>query len=693
MKSIRSKLIMVMLIIVLVPFIIFNLSNYYLINKGYQESIESNHVILAKSVSANVASYMNNYYKLTEEIANNKDIKNFSPVGPKKILEDSAKRNPDIELYFIQGVDGMQTSRSSGELGDRSEREWFKKISNDKNPFISESYFSLTGNIPVTSIFMPIFNEQNNFKGVIGTDLKLDALQQIVEDLKTEDGTIAYVIDSQGVVIAHPSEEQVLEQYNYINSEKSVLLKDASGNVIIDDSGNQKIEIQDIQVSEKLQDATEKSLKGESGYVEYKDSKGEDVVSAYAPIELPGISENWAIITVQSKSVAFAFVRNIIRNNLFLAVLLILVVIFLSYVLSKQVTAPLNILNNAFDEATGGNLSVLAKIKTGDEFGQVGNNFNIMMKNISNLVNDVKNATNTIQSNAHSLVEITGQTSIANNEVALTVEEIAQGAADQAQDTEFGATKIIELADQIEKVKESTTEMNLVAGKTSELSNRGMEVVEILKERTKENMEASSKLNKVILEMDKSSGEIGDITNTISQIAEQTNLLALNAAIEAARVGEAGRGFSVVADEIRKLAEESSSSASHIQQLIDGIQSQSKEAVHAVNETATVVNNQGIQVDNTEDIFNDIAKSIETLSKEMLVINEYAENMDNSKDEIVIIIEGLSAQSQETSAATEEVSASIEEQLATMEEINDFVNNLEMLSSDLALSISKLTNQ
>lgn len=218
-----------------------------------------------------------------------------------------------------------------------------------------------------------------------------------------------------------------------------------------------------------------------------------------------------------------------------------------------------------------------------------------------------------------------------------------------------------------------------------------MEVVNLLKERTKDNVEAAYKLNTVILGMDKSSGEIGDITSTISQIAEQTNLLALNAAIEAARVGEAGRGFTIVAEEIRKLAEESSISANHIKNLIDRIQEQSKEAVHAVKETEVVVENQNNQVRETENIFKDIAKSIIVLNEEMAEINEHTKGMAENKNQIITMIENLSALSEETSASTEEVSASIEEQLASMEAINNYVQNMEELSKKLMESISKLS--
>lgn len=691
-KSIRKKLILIMLLIVLVPFVVLNLSNYYSISNGYQRTIESSHLTLAKSLSANVTSFMTNYYKLTEEIANSNDIKNFDHFNQKNVLVDSANRNPDISLYYVQGVDGKQTARSSGsELGDRSQRWWFKKIINDKKPFVSESYFTLLENIPVTSIFIPLYDQQKQFIGVMGTDLKLDALQDIVEDLSSEDGIIAYVIDSKGVVIAHPNKEQVLEQYNYLNSNKTLLMKDEKGNVVLDENGNQKTVTEDIETARELQEAVLASLNGESGYVEYLDFDGNEVISAYTPVKLPGDSDSWGIITVQNKRDSLAFVRNVINKNLLMAIGLMVVVSVVSYFLSKQVTTPLNKLNEAFAEAASGNLDIRAHIESKDEFGEVGENFNIMIENISNLVNEVRQAGNTVLKNSKSLAQITEQATMANTEVAHAIEDIAKGAVDEAYGVELGAVKINELAIKIEEVTQSNKYMSELSNQTNNLSNRGVEVVDLLKDITKENVEVADKVNRIILDMDKSSGEIGQITNTISQIAEQTNLLALNAAIEAARVGENGRGFAVVADEIRKLAEETSNSTNHIKNLIDGVQKQSKEAVNAMVEAEVVVKNQSIQVEETENIFKDIAKSISSLNEEVTQIMSHTQVMAGNKDEIVAMIEDLSAISEETSASTEEVSASVEEQLAAMEEINNYVIDLEKLSQNLTESINRLS--
>ena len=123
-------------------------------------------------------------------------------------------------------------------------------------------------------------------------------------------------------------------------------------------------------------------------------------------------------------------------------------------------------------------------------------------------------------------------------QVARAIEEIAEGAGEQARDMETGTTKTGELADKIEKVAKSSSNMRNISVNTSSVVTRGLQTVELLIEKTKLNNKATGKVNIIVLEVDKESNEIGSITATIGQIAEQTNLLALNAAIEAARAGE-----------------------------------------------------------------------------------------------------------------------------------------------------------
>jgi methyl-accepting chemotaxis protein len=185
------------------------------------------------------------------------------------------------------------------------------------------------------------------------------------------------------------------------------------------------------------------------------------------------------------------------------------------------------------------------------------------------------------------------------------------------------------------------------------------------------------------MEVDKTSIEIGSITEAISQISEQTNLSSLNAAIEAARAGEQGKGFAVVAEEVRKLASQSSMSASKVKELINGIQDKSKAAVKAIEDGKLIAKEQNNSVIEAKDIFVEILKSVEKITSDMKNLKTYSLEMENEKNEIVEVLETLSASTEESSAATEQISATTEQQLASVNQIAKHTQDLNKLAEKL----------
>ena len=174
----------------------------------------------------------------------------------------------------------MQTARSSGACQDRSQRWWFTKLLDEKNAYVSKSYYSATDKVPVTSIVFPIYSQldPNEMTGVLGTDLNLLKLQEIVEAYNTED-TYSMIIDSEGVVVAHPMENEVSEMYNYQNATKTLLVDGAEV-------------VEDISVTAELQALIAEVLAGNSGMKQFEDANGVDTIYSYQSIELPNDSPN-----------------------------------------------------------------------------------------------------------------------------------------------------------------------------------------------------------------------------------------------------------------------------------------------------------------------------------------------------------------------------------------------------------------
>lgn len=335
------------------------------------------------------------------------------------------------------------------------------------------------------------------------------------------------------------------------------------------------------------------------------------------------------------------------------------------------------------------NLNAYCEVKSNDEIGDIALSLNNLTKTFRNLIQTFSNSSRTVTETSGLLSDITGQTVTAIDEVARAIEEIAKGAGEQARDMEDSTYKISGLASEIETVAKSAKQMNDISDEANEISNSGIKIVETLTQKSKETNDATMKVSGSILEVDAKAQEIESIIGTIGQIAQQTNLLALNASIEAARAGEYGRGFSVVAEEIGSLAKQSEQSVNDINNIIEGIQTQSKTAVDTMTEAKDIVEENNKIVDEVGAMFNNIIHSVKRLTEKISEIEKYSESMNYSKDEIVGIIENLSAISEETSASTQEISASTEEQVASIQEIASSSHNLAEMVKGLEREINQ----
>jgi methyl-accepting chemotaxis protein len=312
-----------------------------------------------------------------------------------------------------------------------------------------------------------------------------------------------------------------------------------------------------------------------------------------------------------------------------------------------------------------------------------------MVANISNLIKNIKESSKVIQQTAEVISSTTIQTSNAVSEVAKAIDSIATGAADQTRNIEAGVHKFEGLGTQIDNIVQLTMRMGEISNNTDKVSKEGLNAVETLLEKSNKASKTTTQVSSVVLDMKKATDQIGVITETINQISAQTNLLALNAAIEAARAGEAGRGFAVVADEVRKLAEQSTEATKEIQKLIEEISSKSNAAVGAMTEAKDIVEEQNSAVESTKQIFDSIIRSIQELSMQIDKVEDSVKEANTEKDEIIGIMQNISAVSEESAATTEEVSASTEEITATMNEFTRNANDLKDISLKLREEISK----
>ncbi|EOD00514.1 methyl-accepting chemotaxis protein [Caldisalinibacter kiritimatiensis] len=411
---------------------------------------------------------------------------------------------------------------------------------------------------------------------------------------------------------------------------------------------------------------------------------------------IQNLTDEWIEWVNQYNNQIKADTNKLINNrkvtNFIVVTLAFIISLIIGISLNRNISNPLIDLKTYAGTIANGDLTKhIAKkyLKRKDEIGDLSTALSNMQVDIKNLIKKVKSSSSDVSHTSSMLSDISNQTSTAVSEVARAVEDIAQSASQQATDLETGSSNLNKLASSIETVLNDTYKMNNASNSMNELSNTGLNKVNTLVDKTKISQKAANQISEIILNMNNLTKEISTITDTITGISEQTNLLALNAAIEAARAGESGQGFAVVAEEVRKLAEQAAAEAESVKKIIENIQNQAESAVNTMGEVSNITKEQDTAVAETEKIFKDISSSIRQLSNLVHEVKEHTDDMKFKKDEIVDMINNISALSQQTSATTEEVSASTEEQLATVEEMSSQAEMLNELAKNLFNDINK----
>ena len=488
-----------------------------------------------------------------------------------------------------------------------------------------------------------------------GGSLDSGVLEHILMNANLEgvESSYTYIVDSEGNMLYHPNKDKI---------GKSV------ENVIV------KSYIQDLK----------SGIKHDTYVVEYDYNGSIKYAACYT-------DENGRFILVVS-----ADDDDVLRDSASLIVrvtaislLIGMAAIVVVFIFIRKIVAPLSYATNAVEELAALDFRVKNEQQERRFAGlkdEVGNIMRAVLKlrgELTAVVTELKNQSGNLFEQSDSLSKSASDTMNNMKDTDRAVDEMANGATMLAQETQSASENVIEIGNMIDKVNDNTEELAKDADNMKELGENAENILRQLIAGQKEMVTHIGVVNDKTHEANKAAGKISEVVNLITEIASQTNLLSLNASIEAARAGEAGRGFAVVAENIKQLAEQTTSSAADIQDIIHDLEQKSDETVEKTEAVNNIVNKQSEDMKQTADILNQVITGITGLIDKIDSIAVSVANMDKSKENVVDVIGNLSSVSQENAASTEETSASTTMAMETVKKIADEAVNLKDIAQEL----------
>lgn len=507
----------------------------------------------------------------------------------------------------------------------------------------------------VTDQFIMTFNkslidENNNFIGVLGIDVKFSDLSTFVDEKLFSETGHSILVDAKGFVTNNIVDASLIG--SKLTDEKLIV------NI---EEGTNTTGKTDIYEKEYL----------------YQFS---DIASA-----------DMKLLTLVSSSEHIGYMIKLLLVILLILAILLPIIIYAITVFSNKLANNIKSINQGLAIAESGNINTKLSIQSNDEFESIANSFNSMIDSFRGIITSGKEVSDSVNANANELNELSTQVAEHSEEIAQAIEQIANASSSQAIEVDSVVTKIDELASEIDRISEkinNTYSLCSTAMKNNERGSTSIDNLIISSDKTRQSVD---NINGSINKVEESSKSINSILNIINSITSQTNLLALNASIEAARAGEAGKGFDVVAREIKSLAEESSNATNDIKTIIETIIVNIGDSTKAVNDIIKAVDDQTISVVDTQESFNLIEQSIKEINGEIGDIDSINKGIIENKELISNSVENLAAAIEETTSSTEEISALTEGQLSSLQEVKKSSDYLVEESSNLNKSLSRFT--
>ncbi|RLQ93121.1 methyl-accepting chemotaxis protein [Falsibacillus albus] len=376
------------------------------------------------------------------------------------------------------------------------------------------------------------------------------------------------------------------------------------------------------------------------------------------------------------------------------SILLVVLSLVLSFILSNRIVKPINRMVRNAEHVADGDLTVeIADLKPQSkyEIDKLANAFSIMLQNLKSTVQSVEKVGEDVNEFSINLTKQMLNLTESSNQVAASTEELAKGSQSISNDIQSAASSMANMKDDFEKNVNDSKQSLEYSDEALHSVENGKQSLNNQQHLTEQMANSTSKISEAVKDFNQYTGQIESAALSVHQIAEQTNLLALNAAIEAARAGEAGKGFAVVAEEVRKLAEDSSRATQQITEMVKNIKNGILSVAEATNEGLGISNQQVDSMKVTEQSFQTISSAVSSIFSQLNGLVAQLEHSNVKSNEILSVVENISAVTEETAAGTEEISASTEEQMRSFAHLNDMVETLQKMTKTMKQELDRFS--
>ncbi|MCR2807124.1 methyl-accepting chemotaxis protein [Paenibacillus soyae] len=383
-------------------------------------------------------------------------------------------------------------------------------------------------------------------------------------------------------------------------------------------------------------------------------------------------------------------VEGVKRLVLVLGAAAVVISLAVSWLVGRIISRPVITIAKAAERIAEGDLtSQQVAVRNKDEVGDLALSFNRMSQQLRELIAHVGASTDQVAASAQQLTATSEQASHASSRIAETMQQVTSDAGHGFNHLEDASKTIDELSSGVQHIADRAHIVSNTASDAFERASEGGEAIQSAVSQMSSIQSTVESLSVQIHGLGERSAEIGDILNAISNIARQTNILSLNAGIEAVRAGEHGRGFLVVAGEIRKLAEQSSQSAAQIAELLSTIQDDTRRAVRTMDTTRTEVTGGIEAVQSAGEAFTHIQSSVHAVTGQIQEVSSSIQQIAAGAEQIVGAMKAVTTVSESTVSGAQDVSAATQEQLASMEEVSSSAKALSEMAEQLQEQIER----